>query len=191
VSKDKRRWQYESSAFHRVYILTRFSINSSRHLFKYNIRKNTIPITITAIASITPNNFKPEATTQWLGDDGPAYVHYEKFSIVEGIDLLRSCGAVPVWAHPYLFRGGVVEEVLKELVDAGLMGIEVYHPSHSSSQIQKLKNLCLQYGLLATGGSDYHGPDPQNKGTESTQLNMLHLPLELLDPIKIAAASLN
>jgi 3',5'-nucleoside bisphosphate phosphatase len=132
-----------------------------------------------------------EAFDRWLGDDGPAYVHYEKFSIVEGIELLRSCGAVPVWAHPYLFRGGVVEEVLKELVNAGLMGVEVYHPSHSSSQIQKLKNLCLQYGLLATGGSDYHGPDPQNKGTESTQLNMLHLPLELLEPIKLAAASLN
>lgn len=132
-----------------------------------------------------------EAFDRWLGDDGPAYVHYEKFSIVEGIDLLHSCGAVSVWAHPYLFRGGVVEEVLKELVNAGLMGIEVYHPSHSSSQIQKLKNLCIQYGLLATGGSDYHGPDPQSKGTESTQLNMLHLPLELLEPIKLAAASLN
>ncbi|MBD0393515.1 MAG: PHP domain-containing protein [Microcoleus sp. C1-bin4] len=131
-----------------------------------------------------------EAFDRWLGDDGPAYVHYEKFSIAEGIDLLRSCGAVPVWAHPYLFRGGGVEEVLKELVDAGLMGVEVYHPSHSSSQIQKLKNWCLHYGLLATGGSDYHGPDPERKPADSTQLNMLHLPLKLLEPIKVAAASL-
>ena len=131
-----------------------------------------------------------EAFDRWLGDDGPAYVHYEKFSIVEGIDLLRSCGAVPVWAHPYLFRGGGVEEVLKELVDAGLMGVEVYHPTHSSSQIQKLKDFCLHYGLLATGGSDYHGPDPERKAADSTQLNMLHLPLELLEPIKVAAASL-
>ncbi len=132
-----------------------------------------------------------EAFDRWLGDDGPAYVHYEKFSIAEGIDLLRSCGAVPVWAHPYLFRGGVVEEVLKELVDAGLMGVEVYHPSQTPNQTQNLKNLCVHYDLLATGGSDYHGPDPERKGTESTQLNMLHLPLELLEPIKLAAASLN
>jgi len=132
-----------------------------------------------------------EAFDRWLGDDGPAYVHYEKFSIAEGIDLLRSCGAVPVWAHPYLFRGGVVEEVLKELVDAGLMGVEVYHPSQTPNQTQNLKNLCVRYGLLATGGSDYHGPDPERKGTESTRLNMLHLPLELLEPIKLAAASLN
>ncbi|XZO03962.1 MAG: PHP domain-containing protein [Microcoleus sp.] len=131
-----------------------------------------------------------EAFDRWLGDGGPAYVRYEKFSIVEGIDLLRSSGSVPVWAHPYLFRGGVVEEVLKELVDAGLMGVEVYHPSHSSSQIQKLKDLCLHYGLLMTGGSDYHGPDPERKNTDSTTLNMLHLPLELLEPVKVAAASL-
>jgi predicted metal-dependent phosphoesterase TrpH len=134
-----------------------------------------------------------EAFDRWLGDDGPAYVHYDKFSIAEGIDLLRSCGAVPVWAHPYLFRGGVVEEVLKELVDAGLMGVEVYHPSHSSSQIEKLKKLCLDYGLLVTGGSDYHGPDlerNERKGMQSTALNMLHLPLELLAPVKVAAASL-
>jgi 3',5'-nucleoside bisphosphate phosphatase len=134
-----------------------------------------------------------EAFDRWLGDDGPAYVHYEKFSIAEGIDLLRSCGAVPVWAHPYLFRGGVVEEVLKELVDAGLMGVEVYHPSHSSSQIEKLKKLCLDYGLLVTGGSDYHGPAlerNERKGMQSTALNMLHLPLELLAPVKVAAASL-
>ncbi|MCC3430053.1 MAG: PHP domain-containing protein [Microcoleus sp. PH2017_04_SCI_O_A] len=125
--------------------------------------------------------------------NGPAYVHYEKFSIAEGIDLLKSCGAVPVWAHPYLFRGGAVEEVLKELVDAGLMGVEVYHPSHSSSQIHKLKQLCLDRGLLMTGGSDYHGPEVERnerKGVETTHLNMLHIPLELLEPIKVAAASL-
>lgn len=124
-----------------------------------------------------------------LGDNGPAYVHYEKFSIAEGITLLRNCGAVPVWAHPYLFRGGNVEDVLKELVEAGLMGIEVYHPNHSSKETKHLKALCEQYGLLMTGGSDYHGPSPDGK-SHSTMLNMMHLPLSLLDPIKQAAQGL-
>ena len=128
-----------------------------------------------------------EAFDRWLGDGGAAYVNYEQFSIVEGINLLRSCGAVPVWAHPYLFRGGVVEEVLKEMVDAGLMGIEVYHPTHSFSQIENLKKLCKKYGLLMSGGSDYHGPSSNMKGKENVKLNMLHLPLELLGLIKEAA----
>jgi hypothetical protein len=94
-----------------------------------------------------------------------------------------------VWAHPYLFRGGTVEVVLKELIDAGLMGVEVYHPSHSPSQVFNLERLCADYGLLMTGGSDYHGPAPDQR-TEANTLNMLHLPLDLLAPIKQAAQSL-
>jgi predicted metal-dependent phosphoesterase TrpH len=132
-----------------------------------------------------------EAFDRLLGDDKPAYVHYEKFSISEGITLLRNCGAVPVWAHPYLFRGGEVEDVLKELVDAGLMGIEVYHPSHTPKETKKLEALCSQYGLLMTGGSDYHGPSPDGKSSSSSTLNMMHLPLALLDPLKEAAHTLS
>ncbi|OCR00822.1 phosphatase [Oscillatoriales cyanobacterium USR001] len=131
----------------------------------------------------TSNN---EAFDRWLGDGKPAYVNYENLSIVEGIDLLRNAGAVSVWAHPYLFRGGNVEAVLKELVDAGLMGVEVYHPGHSSSDTRHLKDLCKYYGLLITGGSDYHGPDVEKKSPDQ-ELNMFHLPLDLLTPIKLAA----
>ncbi|MEL6937125.1 MAG: PHP domain-containing protein, partial [Cyanobacteria bacterium J06607_17] len=104
-----------------------------------------------------------EAFQRFIGDHGPAYVPYEKFTAQEGIALLKRCGAVPVWAHPYLFRGGIVEEVLPELVQAGLMGVEVYHPQHSISEERVLEELCDQYGLLMTGGSDYHGPQPKPK----------------------------
>lgn len=131
-----------------------------------------------------------EAFDRWLGDGKPAYVEYDKFSAIEGIELLRRCRAVPVWAHPYLFRGGAVETVLPELVAAGLMGIEVYHPSHSPSQRQMLEALCQQYGLLRTGGSDYHGPQPHEPDDRHSGLNQLHLPYELLLPLKQAARSL-
>jgi predicted metal-dependent phosphoesterase TrpH len=130
-----------------------------------------------------------EAFDRLLGDDCPAYVHYEKFSIIEGIELLRSSGAVPVWAHPYLFRGGDVEVVLQELIAAGLMGVEVYHPSHTPSEVKKLENFCAQYDLLMTGGSDYHGSLPGSKDKSST-LNQLSLPLDLLECVKQAAGKL-
>ncbi|MBD2020587.1 PHP domain-containing protein [Leptolyngbya sp. FACHB-36] len=129
-----------------------------------------------------------EAFDRFLHDDGPAYVHYEKFSIVEGIDLLRSCGAVPVWAHPCLFRGGDVETVLGELVAAGLMGVEVYHPSHTLAQVKRLEKWCAEYGLLMTGGSDYHGPASDAKQGDYGSLNSLQLPLALLEPLKQAAS---
>lgn len=129
-----------------------------------------------------------EAFERWLGDGKAAYIQYEQFSISEGIDLLRSCGAVPVWAHPYLFKGGEVEKVLSEMVAAGLMGVEVYHPHHSPMQIYKLEQLCKEYNLLITGGSDYHGPSVDFR--ENSSLNMLHVPLDLLEPIKNAAKNL-
>jgi predicted metal-dependent phosphoesterase TrpH len=130
-----------------------------------------------------------EAFTRWLGEGGPAYVQYDKFPAADGIRLLRECGAVPVWAHPYLFRGGTVATVLPELVEAGLMGVEVYHPNHSPSDERKLEELCDRYDLLITGGSDYHGPSGQ-KGKEGVTLNGLHVPLSLLPPLKAAAATL-
>jgi 3',5'-nucleoside bisphosphate phosphatase len=128
-----------------------------------------------------------EAFDRWLGDDKPAYVDYPAFTTTDGIHLLRDCGAVPVWAHPCLFRGGDVETVLPELVEAGLMGIEVYHPSHTPSQCQMLTQLCQQYGLLMTGGSDYHGVKLGEKADRHTQLNQLHLPEALLAPLQRAA----
>ncbi|MEA5463663.1 PHP domain-containing protein [Leptothoe sp. PORK10 BA2] len=130
-----------------------------------------------------------EAFQRFLGDHGPAYVPYEKFTAQEGIDLLKSCGAVPVWAHPYLFHGGVVEEVLPELVKDGLMGVEVYHPQHSSSEERVLEELCEKYGLVMTGGSDYHGPQSKPKASD-VDLNGLNLSLGLLDRVKQAATDL-
>ncbi|MEM1366597.1 MAG: PHP domain-containing protein [Cyanobacteria bacterium P01_H01_bin.15] len=129
-----------------------------------------------------------EAFRRWLRDDGPAYVNYEKFSAVEGITLLRDCGAVPVWAHPYLFRGGKLDDVMAEMVEAGLMGIEVYHPGQRLSQQENLLAWCERAQLIATGGSDYHGPD---SGVELTSLNQFKLPLAILEQLKTAATSLS
>jgi 3',5'-nucleoside bisphosphate phosphatase len=134
-------------------------------------------------------NSMNEAFDRFLKDDGPAYVPYEKFTEQQGLELLLSCGAVPVWAHPYIFRGGTVATILPQLVEAGLMGLEVYHPTHSPSQTRKLEEYCQTYGLLMTGGSDYHGP-PKEKHADFRDLNDLHVSLSLLAPLKAAAAQL-
>lgn len=135
-------------------------------------------------------NSTREAFDRFLGEDKPAYVHYEKFSVAEGIALLRACGAVPVWAHPYLFRGGKVEQMLPELVAAGLLGVEIYHPCHSPLKINQLRNLCRENNLLITGGVDYHGFNSDTTEPEKYKLNRFKLPLSLLEPLKQAAAEL-
>ncbi|VEP17316.1 conserved hypothetical protein [Hyella patelloides LEGE 07179] len=134
-------------------------------------------------------NSTQEAFARFIGEEKPAYVHYEKFSTAEGIALIKACKGVPVWAHPYLFRGGKVEEILPELVDAGLMGIEVYHPDASASQQQQLLEYCDHYNLLATGGTDYHGSDA-GRAKKQYQLNYFQLPLSILDSIKKEAEKL-
>ncbi|MBD2327597.1 PHP domain-containing protein [Alkalinema sp. FACHB-956] len=144
-------------------------------------------------AAMVRAGYVPDSQTafdKFLGDGKPAYVEYERFEAVEGIRLLRSCGSVPVWAHPYLFRGGTVETVLPDLVAAGLMGLEVYHPYHSPYQVDKLEQLCEAFGLIKTGGSDYHGPKPEaekpayaGSNTHGT-LNSLQVPIELLGSLK-------
>lgn len=123
-----------------------------------------------------------EAFDRLLGDDQPACVEYEKFYSHEGIQLLLDCGAIPVWAHPYLFKGGEVEIVLPKLLDAGLMGIEVFHPSHTDYQQEKLARFCQTHGLLMTGGSDYHGPSAGHHAG----LNSQNVPMALLDRLKEA-----
>lgn len=132
------------------------------------------------------------AFERWLKEDGPAYEPYEPLSAQAGIQLLRDCGAVPVWAHPRLFRGGCVETVLPELLTAGLMGIEVYHPHHSPSDTRQLEALCDRHDLLITGGSDYHGPPIGAKRVPDNhpKLNSLQVPLALLPPLKAAAQGL-
>jgi 3',5'-nucleoside bisphosphate phosphatase len=135
-------------------------------------------------------NSTEQAFKKWLKDGGLAYVPYNGPNAAEGIALLRSAGAVPVWAHPCLFKGATLDQLLPELVQAGLMGLEVYHPSHSPKQKQQLLNYCKLYGLLASGGSDYHGPSPQLAPGHQPQLNTLKVPAALLKPIQTAAAQL-
>ncbi|MEL6912137.1 MAG: PHP domain-containing protein [Cyanobacteria bacterium J06629_2] len=132
-----------------------------------------------------------EAFERFLGEDKPAYVHYEKFSIQDGIGLIRACGGIPVWAHPYLFRGGKVEDVLPELLAAGLMGLEVYHPHHGNNKVNRLKELCQEHNLLMTGGTDYHGYDLEHPENERWQLNQLNVPMNLLESLKASLSSIN
>ncbi|MBC7475748.1 MAG: PHP domain-containing protein [Candidatus Sericytochromatia bacterium] len=84
---------------------------------------------------------------------------YEPASIISAEDLIikvRLMGGLPVLAHPaerFINR----EDLIKNLVTAGLQGIEVHHPSHDLVKRNHYTNLCRRYNLVVTGGSDYHG----------------------------------
>jgi predicted metal-dependent phosphoesterase TrpH len=105
-----------------------------------------------------------EAFDLWIGRGCPAYVERYKLSPEETIKLVRRSGGLPVLAHPYIFgRDGRCRvsldlgHWLPRLRDAGLAGIEVYYPNYPRRVSRELLALAVRFGLLITGGSDFHG----------------------------------
>lgn len=100
-----------------------------------------------------------DAFSRFLEKGAPAYVDRFRFSPEECVDIIRRAGGVPVIAHPtsWIDDDAELESELRALKDAGLMGIEAYHPSHSPETTLELLRIAKHLELFATGGSDYHG----------------------------------
>ena len=95
-----------------------------------------------------------EAFDRWLHTNGPANVPRRRLTPEDAIAVIRRAGGVPVFAHPGLADR---DELIPDMIAAGLMGIETYYAEHSATQTAHYKELCRAHGLVATGGSDYHG----------------------------------
>jgi predicted metal-dependent phosphoesterase TrpH len=95
-----------------------------------------------------------EAFDRWLHTNGPANVPRRRLTPQDAIAVIRRAGGVPVFAHPGLADR---DELIPDMITAGLMGIETYYAEHSATQTAHYKDLCRAHGLIATGGSDYHG----------------------------------
>lgn len=97
---------------------------------------------------------REEAFSRFLADGAPACVPRKTFSLEKNCQLIRQAGGVALWAHP---GEPVQEEQLKQLIDAGIQGIEAYSPMHSQETTAAWLRLAQEYGLMVCGGSDYHG----------------------------------
>ncbi len=97
-----------------------------------------------------------QAFELYLGIGRPAFVPRARSKPDDAVRLIRRAGAVPVLAHP--LSAGNVEATLQLLVPAGLLGIEVYYGEYPARTHAQLKEIAGSWGLVATGGSDYHGP---------------------------------
>jgi predicted metal-dependent phosphoesterase TrpH len=96
-----------------------------------------------------------EAFDRYLRSDGPANVPRHRLTPIEAIEVIRRAGGVAVFAHPGLADR---DAMIPALVDAGLGGIETYYAEHSGERVRCYLELCRRFGLVATGGSDFHGP---------------------------------
>ena len=119
-----------------------------------------------------------DAFRQFLGARARAFVPRPAFHPREAIEMIESAGGLSVLAHP---GAHVSDRVVEELRDAGLSGIEIWHPQHGSALVRRYRQIAARLGLIETGGSDFHGPH------RSTQLGDMRVPVTVLRRLKEAA----
>jgi len=101
-----------------------------------------------------------EAFNKYLAQGAPAYFDKERLTPKQALEMIRNSGGLPVLAHAIQLRtdnDGQLDRVVKDLLDLGLAGIEVFHSDHNPEWIRKCEGLAAKYKLLKTGGSDFHG----------------------------------
>lgn len=104
-----------------------------------------------------------EAFQKFLRDGGPAYERKIHVSPQSALKLISDAGGLSFIAHP----GHLKESILMTLINSGIDGIEVTHPSHNDYQKKFYRGIVNQYCLLESGGSDFHGgkkDDEENLG---------------------------
>jgi len=114
-----------------------------------------------------------DAFDKFIGSNAPAYVERYRLLPQEVIKMVLRAGGVPVLAHPGIIKK---DDMIPELINAGLKGIEVYHPEHSEEETRKYQTMAFKSRLLITGGSDCHGID-RLTGSEmgSATITMFHV----------------
>jgi predicted metal-dependent phosphoesterase TrpH len=118
-----------------------------------------------------------DAFTRLLAWGRPAYVPRSGLGPLEAIAAIRAADGLPVLAH--FGEAAARVEVVRELADAGLGGLEVYYRSFDIATVASVGGVAVALRLVATGGSDYHG----DTGTYAEVHAELWVPPEVADAI--------
>lgn len=113
---------------------------------------------------------RDEAFTELLHNNSKYYISHYSPTPEDAIRMIKKAGGVAVIAHPLAsLRGRTVSiESFESMVDAGLDGIEISHRDQNEDERKLLREVVTQYGIIATGSSDYHGNGKLNQLAEFT-----------------------
>ncbi len=99
-----------------------------------------------------------ESFDKYLAAGRPGYYTNQKLEAERIIEAIHSAGGVAFLAHPHQMKlGNALEDYVKELVSYGLDGIEGYHSEYDESMRNEYQSLAARYGLMVSGGTDFHG----------------------------------
>ncbi len=134
-----------------------------------------------------------EAFDTLLGEGMGYYIPPKRLDFFDAIRFLRSIHTIPVWAHPLQYMDEpTVRAILPLAVEAGLVGMEVQHSSYDDATIARAKAIADEFGLLYSGGSDFHGavkPDVK-LGVGSREGTKPNMPDEYYEKLREKARAL-
>lgn len=127
-----------------------------------------------------------EAFDKYLAEGRCCYVERIMPTPEEAIHLIKNSGGIPVLAHLMLYKkldSSQKEALVRELKEAGLIGIETYYNTYTPVEQEYVAGLAKQWGLIETGGTDFHG---QNKPHISlfTGQGEMEVPQKVLENLK-------
>lgn len=130
-----------------------------------------------------------EVFEKYLGNDGPCYVPRDYMTRETAVKAILKAGGIPVLAHPMLYglNSKEVDMLVKELKEMGLKGIETYYSSNMGMDEQIVRGLADKYGLIMTGGSDYHGDNKPGLEIGTGRSDTLRVPMKSAEDLFNAA----
>lgn len=128
------------------------------------------------------------AFSKYLGDHAPCFIPKARVTPAEAVRIILDHHGVPVLAHPLLYSisRSQTGELVSELKEAGLMGIEAIYSMNKGPDEAFARSLAQKYGLLVTGGSDFHGRNKPDIALGTGRNHNLEIPYSLLEDLKAA-----
>ncbi len=117
------------------------------------------------------------AFNAYLVEGTPGYVDKHNFPVRDAIKMVHNAGGITSIAHPAEYYSD--DEIIL-MIRLGLDGIEVTHPSNNYNRKRELHYLAKRFGLLETGGSDFHG----NRQNDSSNFGKIMIPYSIVESIR-------
>ena len=116
------------------------------------------------------------------------YLPRNFLSIERSVEIIREAGGIPVLAHPFQYKldDAGLRELIEHCMESGLKGMECRYSGYSTEQSKYLGRLAEEYGLIKTGGSDFHGENKKHISI-GTGTGALEVPYQYLEKLREAA----
>jgi predicted metal-dependent phosphoesterase TrpH len=123
-----------------------------------------------------------QAFDDYLDESAVGYVYRREPTFAEVVAMIRDAGGITSLAHPVRVHGDVAA-LMPELCSVGLDAIEAYHSDHQPQHTELYLALAKQYGLMVTGGSDFHGTANPGLHLGTGRGGNLKIPADLFDKL--------